>query len=130
MRLVTMLTPGLRIPRVVMHWCAASMTTPTPRGFSTSCKVSEICDVSASWICIPLGEHLDKARQLGNHDDAACGQVTDVRLAQDGNDVVLAVRFEADVAQDDHLVVGGGLLERRRKQRDRIFVVSGERNSS
>lgn len=36
MRLVTMLTPGLRIPRVVMHWCAASMTTATPRGFSTS----------------------------------------------------------------------------------------------
>ena len=32
MRLVTMSTPGLCTPRVVMHWCAASITTATPRG--------------------------------------------------------------------------------------------------
>ena len=30
MRLVTMVTPGLWTPRVVMHWCAASITTATP----------------------------------------------------------------------------------------------------
>ena len=30
--LVTMVTPGLRTPRVVMHWCCASMTTATPSG--------------------------------------------------------------------------------------------------
>ena len=36
MRLVTIDTPGLCTPRVVMHWCAASTTTATPRGFSTS----------------------------------------------------------------------------------------------
>ena len=30
MRLVTMSTPDLCTPRVVMHWCAASITTATP----------------------------------------------------------------------------------------------------
>lgn len=54
MRLVAMRTPGLRIPRVVMHWCAASMTTAAPRGFSTSWMVSATCAVRASWICIRL----------------------------------------------------------------------------
>ena len=34
--------------------------------------------------------------------------------------------LQTDVAQDDHLVVGGRVLKCPRKQRDRIFVVSGE----
>ncbi len=84
MRLVTMLTPGLRMPRVVTHWCAASMTTPTPRGSSTSWMVSAICDSQGLLDLHPLGEHLDKARQLGTPDDAVCRHVTDMRLAQDG----------------------------------------------
>ena len=49
-----------------------------------------------------------------------------MHLTEDGNDVMLAVRFEANVAQDDHFVIGGGLLERRGKQRDRVVAVSGE----
>ncbi len=32
---VTMTTPVLCTPRVVMHWCAASITTATPLGSST-----------------------------------------------------------------------------------------------
>ena len=36
MRLVIIETPRLCMPRVVMHSCVASTTTPTPRGFSTS----------------------------------------------------------------------------------------------
>ena len=51
MRLVTMVTPGLWTPRVVMHWCAASTTTATPFGFSTSLMVLAICAVIFSWIC-------------------------------------------------------------------------------
>ena len=34
-----------------MHWCAASTTTATPRGFSTSWSASAICAVIFSWIC-------------------------------------------------------------------------------
>src|SRR5882724_1185954 len=51
MWLVTMLMPGLCTPRVVMHWCAASMMTPTPRGCSTSWMVLATWAVSFSWIC-------------------------------------------------------------------------------
>jgi hypothetical protein len=51
MRLVTMATPGLWMPRVVMHWCWASMITATPRGCSTSLIVLAICAVIFSWIC-------------------------------------------------------------------------------
>ena len=40
-----------KLARVVMHWCAASTTTPTPRGCSTSCSVSAIWTVIFSWIC-------------------------------------------------------------------------------
>src|SRR5215472_16023332 len=44
-RLVTIVTPGLCTPRVVMHWWAASMTTATPLGCSTSSSVLAICAV-------------------------------------------------------------------------------------
>ena len=33
--LVTIVTPDLWTPLVVMHWCAASITTATPYGLST-----------------------------------------------------------------------------------------------
>ena len=39
---------------------------------------------------------------------------------------MLAVGFEADIAQDDHLVIGGGLLEGGGQQGHRVFVVSGK----
>ena len=56
MRLVTMATPDLCTPRVVMHWCAASITTATPRGCSTSWMVLAIWAVSFSWICRRLAK--------------------------------------------------------------------------
>ena len=51
MRLVTVTELGFITPRVVMHWCRASITTATPRGSSTRSMVSAICTVSFSWIC-------------------------------------------------------------------------------
>src|ERR1700679_259276 len=42
---VTMLTPVLCTPRVVMHWCVASMTTATPLGSSTVWMQCAICAV-------------------------------------------------------------------------------------
>src|SRR5690606_6922649 len=48
---VTMLTPRLCTPRVVMHSWLASTTTPTPRGLSTSWMTAAICAVifSCTW---------------------------------------------------------------------------------
>ena len=51
MRLVTITAPGLWTPRVVMHWCAASITTATPSGFRTSSITLAIWAVIFSWIC-------------------------------------------------------------------------------
>ena len=49
--LVIMDTPRLWMPRVVMHSCAASITTPTPRGCSTSLMQRAISAVifSCTW---------------------------------------------------------------------------------
>src|SRR3546814_273644 len=48
---VTMLTPRLWMPRVVMHSWVASTTTPTPRGLSTPSIAVAICAVifSCTW---------------------------------------------------------------------------------
>ena len=54
MRLVTMTTPGLCMPRVVMHWCTASRTTATPLGSRTWFMVLAIWTVIFSWICSRL----------------------------------------------------------------------------
>src|SRR5690606_30095498 len=51
------------------------------------------------------------ARELADAHHLAVGQVAHVRLADDRCHVVLAVAFELDVAQHDHLVVAGDLLE-------------------
>src|SRR5262249_13290763 len=40
---VTMVTPGLCTPRVVMHWCGDSITTATPLGSSTFLIQLAIC---------------------------------------------------------------------------------------
>src|SRR5690606_26769395 len=65
-------------------------------------------------------------RELADADDLAIGQVADVRLADDRRHVVLAVRLELDVAQHDHLVVAGDLLEGAGEVLVRIQGVAAE----
>src|SRR4029453_10323816 len=50
-------------------------------------------------------EHLDEPRNLGEADDLAIGQIGDVALAHEGQQVVLAHRAEVDVLHDHHLFV-------------------------
>src|SRR5688572_5769083 len=54
---------------------------------------------------------IDYPRQLADPDHLVGGQVTHMGAADDRRHVMLAVRFELDVAEHDHLVVAGGLLE-------------------
>ncbi len=56
-------------------------------------------------------EAVDHARQLADPDDPIARQIADVRAPDDGRHVMLAERFERDVAQHDHLVVALDLLE-------------------
>ena len=51
------------------------------------------------------GVCLDHPRQLADADDPPLGEVADVGLAVEGEQVVLAHAVEGDVAQDDHLIV-------------------------
>src|SRR5690606_14774588 len=74
----------------------------------------------------PLAVNLDDAGQLADADDAVGRDVGHMRLADDGRDVMLAMGFEADVAQDDHLVITFDLLEGARQHVRRILIVSGE----
>jgi hypothetical protein len=117
---VTMLTPRLWMPRVVMHSCAPSTTTPTPQ------RLQHVLDALGD-----LRGHLllhleaarvglDHARQLADADHLAVGQVADVDLADDRRHVVLAMAFVLDVAQHDHLVVAGDFLEGARQVLARI----------
>ncbi len=94
-----------------MHWWPASITTATPLGCSTSLMVLAICTVSLSWICSRLAVGVHHARQLADADHPAVRQVGDVGPADDRHHVVLAVAFQADVAQQDDLVVALNLLE-------------------
>ena len=55
------------------------------------------------------------------------GQIGDMNLADDRRDMVLAVRFEADVLQRDDLVVAVRLLESALQQRNRILVIAAEK---
>ena len=98
-------------PRIIMQRCNASITTPTPRGCSTSSiAVGDLLGEPLLHLQAAR-EHLDDARQLGQPDDAAVRDVRDVRLAEERQHVVLAQRVELDVAHHHHVLVL--LLEQR-----------------
>ena len=54
---------------------------------------------------------LDDPCKLADTDDLVGRQVTDMRAADDRRHVMLAVRFELDVSQHDHLVIAGHFLK-------------------
>ncbi len=74
----------------------------------------------------PPGVDLDQPGQLGDADHALARQVGNMRPAEDGRHVVLAMRDEADVAQQHDPVIAAALLEGPFQQPDRILVVAGE----
>ena len=73
-----------------------------------------------------LGVHVDHARELAQADDAAVRDVRDVRLADEGHHVVLAVAVELDVAHQHELVVAFDLLEGLREIVPGVELVAGK----
>ena len=59
-------------------------------------------------------------------DDAPARQIADMNAADDRRDVMLAMGFEPDVAQQDHLVVTGDFLEGAVKIFARILEIAGK----
>ena len=74
----------------------------------------------------PAREHVDDPRQLADADNAPVGQVGDLSPAHDRGEVVLAVRDEADVPEQDDLVVAAGLVEGGAQDRDPVLAVAAE----
>jgi hypothetical protein len=81
------------------------MTTPTPCGSMAFWMASAICVVRRSWIWRRRENSFDEARYFAQADDFAVGNVGDVHLAEEGQQVVLAEAEHFDVLDDDHLVV-------------------------
>src|SRR5258708_15524263 len=53
----------------------------------------------------PARVTVDDSRELADADDAIGGQVTDMGVADNGRHVMLAKRFETDVAEHHHFIV-------------------------
>jgi len=64
--------------------------------------------------------------ELADADDLVGGQVTDVHASDHRRDVVLTMRLEGDVAQHDHLVVSGDLLEGAAQVGRGVDLIAGE----
>src|SRR6266567_819655 len=69
------------------------------------------------------GKQFDEARNLAEADDAAIGDVGDVDLAEEREQVVLAEAEDFDVFDDDHFIVVHG-EEGALEQGFGIFLVS------
>ena len=102
------------------------MTTATPFGLQH--LVERVGDLRGHLFLDlqPLGIDVDEPRQFRDADDAVVRQIGDMHLADDRRDVVLAMRLEADVLQQDDLVIAVGLLEGALQQRHRVLVVAAE----
>src|SRR3954464_1525886 len=74
----------------------------------------------------PLGVDVDETRELGDADDAPLRDISDPGAADDRCHVVLAMAFEANAAQDDHLVVAFDLLKGLLQDFGRILRIAGE----
>ena len=105
--LVTVLEPGLRTPRMVMHRCSHSITTITPRGCED--PLQRVGDLGGQPLLDlrPLGVEVDQPGQLAQPGDPAvgAGDVADVGDAGERHQVVLAAAPDLDVLDQHELVV-------------------------
>ena len=70
------------------------------------------------------GEDFDDARQLRNANDPLRRQIGNMDAADEGRDMVLAMRVELDVAQHDQIVVTADIHEGARQRFRRIVVIA------
>src|SRR4051812_25444348 len=67
---------------------------------------------------------VDKARQLRDANYTVAGKIADVNAADDWRDMMFAVRFEADVAQQHNFIVAPDLFERSFQIFTRIIEIA------
>ena len=119
------MAPGLRMPRIAMHRCSASITTIAPRGSSLRTSASAICVVSRSCTCGRLAYRSTSRASLDSPVTRPSRRdVADVRHAEERHQVVLARRVHRDVPHQDQLVVV--LVEGPLQHRVRVDAQAGE----
>lgn len=74
----------------------------------------------------PPREGLYDAGELADSDDLSVRQVADMDFAEYGSEVMLAVRLEVNVSQDDHLVIAVHFLKSAAEEVDRVLTVAAE----
>ena len=100
-------------PRNDMHWCSASITTPTPLGAQVILEpVGDLLGQPLLHLQVTR-EQLHHAGQLRQPENAFAGQVADVRDALERQHVVLAQRLHGDAARQHQFVVPLVVRERR-----------------
>jgi hypothetical protein len=85
-----------------------------------------ICAVIFSWIWRRFCVDVHHPRELADADDATLRDIGHPGAADDRRHVVLAMAFEANAAQDDHLVIAFDLLKGLLQDFGRILRIAGK----
>ena len=109
-----------------MHWWAARIITATPSGARLCWIVSPICAVSDSCTCSRRAKMSTTRASFDSPTTRLFGQIGHVGDAGERRDVVLAMAFEAHVAQQDHVAIAGDVLEGAGKFGGGILAVAAE----
>ena len=112
-----------------MHWCLASTTIATPRGLQNPLNTFNDLRGHGFLSLQASGKNLHHARQFGDPHNLAVGNISQMRMAQDGDHVMLTMALNRYVAQQDHIVVAGHFLESAAKDRVGVGFISGENSS-
>src|SRR5262249_57999801 len=72
------------------------------------------------------GEHLDHAGKLGDTDDAVGREISYMRLADERDHVMFAMRMQLDIAQHYDVVITGDLVEGAGQHVEWALVVASE----
>ncbi len=88
--------------------------------------VSPICAVSDSCTCSRRAKMSTTRASFDSPTTRRSGTIGDVRDTGERRDMVLAMAFEAHVAQQDHVVIAGDVLEGAGKLGGGILAIAAE----
>ena len=102
---VTVREPVARTPRSDMHWCSASITTPTPFGARWSCSQSATCLVSRSCTWKSRANNSTTRASFDSPRIRSPGRYPTCATPVERQQMVLAQRLHRDVLGQNEFVV-------------------------
>ena len=123
-RLVNVIAPCLATPRTDMQVCSASITHRNAAGLEN--LVDRGCDLRGEMLLglQAAGEDVGQPRQLRQAHHPLDRRIGDMRLAVERHHVMLALRGEFDVADQDEIVIAGGLAKGAVQHLGRALVIA------